>query len=241
MRQSVSEAKTLLIKAGCGVGVPIGLLEDLAPAALWLQACGRSGFDQALAAMRSLDEGRAPHAFYAVSNADPIDPSKKTQVSSIYLLAQLGDRLQIGRFAGSENSCFYDVDYPELVAATLVLLHRDLELDEPLWVLAATAEFLSKPRGEGILVQMPSVRHPRSENAGLLLVSAEGAHESKRSIDILLDADTEAVALESARTDGLTVNADTVQGLRSFALRLLVPESEQSLRFGAGAGINDTD
>ncbi|NDA15397.1 MAG: DUF3726 domain-containing protein, partial [Gammaproteobacteria bacterium] len=181
MRQSVSEAKTLLIKAGCGVGVPIGLLEDLAPAALWLQACGRSGFDQALAAMRSLDEGRAPHAFYAVSNANPVDPSKKTQVSSIYLLAQLGDRLQIGRLVGSENSCFYDVDCPELVAATLVLLHRDLELDEPLWVLAATAEFLSKPRGGGILVQMPSVRRPRSENTRLLLVSAEGAHESKRS------------------------------------------------------------
>jgi len=241
MRQSVSEAKTLLIKAGCGVGIPIGLLEDLAPATLWLQACGRNGFDQALGAMQSLDEGRAPHEFYPLSDADPSDLSKKPQLSSIYLLAPLGDRLQIGRLVGSESSRFYDVDYPELVATTLVLLHRDLELDEPLWVLVEAAEFLGQPRGGGILIQMPSVTHPRSENPGLLLVSGEGTRESERPKDILLDADNEARALEIAQTEGLTVNAETVEGLRSFASRLLVPESEQSLRFGAGAGINDTD
>ena len=72
-------------------------------------------------------------------------------------------------------------------------------------------------------------------------MNGEGTRESERPTDILLDADTEARALEITRTEGLTVNAKTVEGLRSFASRLLVPESEQSLRFGAGAGINDTD
>lgn len=241
MRQSANEAKTLLIKAGCGVGIPIGLLEDLAPSALWLQACGRNGLDQALVAIESLDKERALPEFVEAPNMRPINPEQTKQLSSVYLVAQLSDYLQLGWLEEQEDAGFHHVDRPELVAAALVLRHRELKINRYLTVLAAATAFISKPCGEGISVLNPSRAGQDPENPGSLLVAMGDAQNPDLRGEIVLDTDAERIALERSSQEGLVVASETVKGLRHYASRLLVPESDQSLRFGAGAGIIDSD
>ena len=241
MRQSASEAKTLLVKAGRGVGVPIGLLEDLAPSALWLQACGRNGLDQALAAIQCLDEGRALPEFVEVPSMRPVHSEQTKQLSSFYLLVALGDRLQLGGFDQQRTASFHAVDCPELVAAALVLLHRELKISGCLTVRAEASVFISEPRGGGISVLRSSVAGQELGTRGSLDVSVDRVHDFDREGDTVLDGDAERLALERSWQEGLVVAAETVEGLQHYASRLLVPESDQSLRFGAGAGIIDSD
>ena len=58
---------------------------------------------------------------------------------------------------------------------------------------------------------------------------------------VLIDAGKEARFHDVRRLKGLCASPDSIAGLKVFADRLLVPESEHSLKFGAGAGIVDSD
>ena len=58
---------------------------------------------------------------------------------------------------------------------------------------------------------------------------------------LLLDAAKEAQLERICETEGLCASPASIRGLKSLADRLLVPESERSLKFGAGAGLVDSD
>ena len=55
MRQSSTEFGQLLFKAGRGVGLPLGIAEDLVAPIFWLQTCGFPGDGEALNALTALE------------------------------------------------------------------------------------------------------------------------------------------------------------------------------------------
>ena len=59
--------------------------------------------------------------------------------------------------------------------------------------------------------------------------------------EILLDRESEERYLQEIDAIGLSVSRSIIEKLQQFASLLLVSETEQSLKFGAGAGLVDSD
>jgi len=96
MRQSATEFRTLLTKAGRGVGLSPGLSEDLARASVWLQACGFAGGQAALDAIEGLASKGSDPGFISLSNRSVNSSSSRGNLSSAYIGVQLADAVQLG-------------------------------------------------------------------------------------------------------------------------------------------------
>ena len=86
----------------------------------------------------------------------------------------------------------------------------------------------------------PQHRTPNGIDKRVIHLSAEQS-EFDGAGTVLIDPEKEARFHEVCRLKGLCASPDIIAQLKSFSDRLLVPESEHSLKFGAGAGIVDSD
>ena len=83
-------------------------------------------------------------------------------------------------------------------------------------------------------------RTPTGVDKGVIRLSAERSRFDDAGT-VLVDREKEARFNEICRLKGLCASPDIIAQLKAFSDRLLVPESEHSLKFGAGAGIVDSD
>jgi hypothetical protein len=74
-----------------------------------------------------------------------------------------------------------------------------------------------------------------------LKVSAIDSGGAFLAAEVLLDRALEERRLQEVDAVGLSVSRSIVEKLQQFAALLLVSETEQSLKFGAGAGLVDSD
>ena len=242
MRQSSTEFRQLVFKAGRGVGLPLGLAEDLVVPIYWLQVCGFPGDAQALNVLTALDEGRTAHEFPDLATLSNGNKGADSRLSAIYLAAVGCDALQLGWPRQDEEIRFSDVDSPLLFATALILAHRRLKTGLSLRVETEAYVLSNAPSGEVHWVEKECRDESVSAQriADVRMWSAKDPAE-RASGTVILDGAREAQFQQTCETDGLCANPDSIHGLQSLADRLLVPESERSLNFGAGAGIVDSD
>ena len=242
MRQSSTEFGQLLFKAGRGVGLPLGLAEDLVAPIFWLQVCGFPGDVEAVNVLTALDEGRAAHEFPNLAALSKDVDYEGGRLSGIYLAAVVCDSLQLGWPHQDKEIHFSNVDSPLVFAAALLLAHRRLKTDLALSIETEAYVFLNASSGKVVCVH---------KERGDESVDSEGAADvrlrsSKGMVDcargtLLLDGAREAQLHQICEAEGLCANPDSIRSLKTLADRLLIPESERSLKFGAGAGIVDSD
>lgn len=242
MHQSANELKALLIKAGLGVDLPVGISEDFAQTALWLQSSELPGLTWALCALRALDDGASSRGFPILADLDKESGSESKRVSAIYLATQLSDAVQVGGLLDGPGRTLFGIDYPELVAAALALTHRDAGLAFGIEARTKYWSFLSRIHGQGLYVRAIDESADRADAVEGALNLSMASEAIFRSIvgsgDVLTDS---RGGRPSSGREGVVAATEEIQALRAFSSRLLVPESDQSLRFGAGAGTRDAD
>ena len=239
MRQSSAEFSQLLLKAGRGVGLPLGLAEDLVDPVVWLQTCGLPGEREFHTVLAALDEGGSEARFPDLLNTDPLTASGS--VSAAYLATAACDLLQLDWPETGKEVLLPETESPRLVAAALALCHRLLRRERYLRIVTPDEVFISGPGAEITCVSKGlEHRTPGSLNKGVLRLSAEQTGFEAAGT-VLIDDGKEARFHEVCRLKGLCASPDIVVRLKTFSDRLLVPESEHSLKFGAGAGIVDSD
>jgi len=239
MRQSSAEFSQLLVKAGRGVGLLLGLAEDLVYPGIWLQTCGFPGDAEILGALTALDEEQVERRFPDLSATT--DFSSASRVSGVYLAATACDLLQLNWPAVGEKVLLPKTESPLLVAAALALSSRSLRRESFLSIRTSEHVFFVGPSGEIVCVK-EELEHqspgPTSDGVICLLAQQSGFDHAGT---VVIDAGKETRFHDVRRLKGLCANPDTIARLKVFADRLLVPESEHSLKFGAGAGIVDSD
>ena len=239
MRQSSTEFSQLLLKAGRGVGLPLGVAEDLIVPVIWLQICGFPGECEVQAALAALDEGRTEARFPDLFNKEEAIPSGR--VSAVYLATAACDLLQLDWPEMGEEVLLPEIESPRLVAASLALSHRLLGRKHFLKIVAPDEVFISGPGAEIICVgKEPQHRTPSGRREGVIRLSAEQSGFDGAGT-VLIDRVKEERFFEVCRLNGLCASPAIIAQLKAFSDRLLVPESEHSLKFGAGAGIVDSD
>jgi len=242
MRQSATEFRALLTKAGRGVGLSPGLSEDLARTSVWLQACGFAGGQAALDAIEGLAGKDSDPSFISLSNRSISGSSAQGNLSSAYIGVQLADAVQLGWPSKSEPFFFRDLDSPTLSAAAIALSCRDLDSGAELSASTSDFYFLSCPKKKEIVICTRPQNQPDDEiGIHSLKVSAIDSEGAFLGAEILLDRALEERRLQEVDAVGLSVSRSIVEKLQQFAALLLVSETEQSLKFGAGAGLVDSD
>jgi len=239
MRQSSAEFSQLLVKAGRGVGLPLGLAEDLVDPGIWLQTCGFPGDAEILGALTALDEAQVERRFPDLSATAEF--SSASRVSGVYLAAAACDFLQLNWPAVGEEVLLPKTESPLLVAAALALSNRSLRRESFLSIKTSEHVFFSAPTGEIVCVKEElGHQSPDARSDGVIrLLGQQSGFDHAGTV--LIDAGKEARFHDVRRLKGLCASPDSIAGLKVFADRLLVPESEHSLKFGAGAGIVDSD
>tara|TARA_Y100001960_G_scaffold167620_1_gene176121 strand:- start:3280 stop:3999 length:720 start_codon:yes stop_codon:yes gene_type:complete len=239
MRQSSTEFSQLLVKAGRGVGLPLGLAEDLIDPVIWLQICGFPGEYEVHVALATLDEGRTEARFPDLLNTDEAISSGR--VSAVYLATAACDLLQLDWPQAGEEVLLPETESPRLVAAALILSHRLLRRERYLRIVTPDEVFISGPGAE-ITCVSKELEHRTSSgiDKGVIRLSTEQSGFDGEGT-VLIDVEKEARFQEVCRLKGLCASPDIIAQLKTFSDRLLVPESEHSLKFGAGAGIVDSD
>ena len=239
MRQSSTEFSQLLVKAGRGVGLPLGLAEDLIDPVIWLQICGFPGEYEVHAALAALDEGRTEAYFPDLLNTE--EATSSGRVSAVYLATAACDLLQLDWPQAGEEVLLPETESPRLVAAALVLSHRLLRRERYLRIVTSDEIFISGPSEELTCVSKePQHQTPSGIDKGVIRLSAEQSGFDGAGT-VLINGEKEARFHEVCRLKGLCASPDIIAQLKIFSDRLLVPESEHSLKFGAGAGIVDSD
>ncbi|MBT6065327.1 MAG: DUF3726 domain-containing protein [Proteobacteria bacterium] len=242
MRQSATEFRTLLTKAGRGVGLSPGLSEDLARTSVWLQACGFAGGEAALDAIKGLASKDSDPGFISLSNRAINLSSSRGNLSSAYIGVQLADAVQLGWPSKGEPFFFRGLDSPTLSAAALALSCRDLDIETEVSASTSDLYFLSRPKKNEILVCAGQQIQPDDEiGPHSLTVSSIDPGGAFSGGEILLDRESEEQYLREVDGVGLSVSRSIIEKLQQFASLLLVSETEQSLKFGAGAGLVDSD
>ena len=242
MRQSATEFRALLTKAGRGVGLCPGLSEDLARTSVWLQACGFAGGQAALDAIEGLAGKDSDPSFISLSNRSISGSSSQGNLSSAYIGVQLADAVQLGWPSMGEPFFFRDLDSPTLLAAAIALSCSDLDSGAELSASTSDFYFLSCPKKKEIVICTRPQNQPDDEiGIHSLKVSAIDSEGAFLGAEILLDRALEERRLQEVDAVGLSVSRSIVEKLQQFAALLLVSETEQSLKFGAGAGLVDSD
>lgn len=239
MRQSSTEFSQLLVKAGRGVGLPLGLAEDLIDPVIWLQTCGFPGEYDFYAALSALDKGRTEARFPDLLKRD--EAISLDRESALYLATAACDLLQLDWPEVGEEVFLPETESPRLVAAALAFSYRLLRREHFLRIVTSAEVFISGPGGEITCLRKESEHQTaRGVDKGVIRLSAERSRFDDAGT-VLVDREKEARFNEICRLKGLCASPDIIAQLKAFSDRLLVPESEHSLKFGAGAGIVDSD
>lgn len=226
--RSRNEIETTVRKAACGVGLPLGLAEDVARYGLWLAAGGTPGLDVVCDA---LDEwaGGARTELTLTEVAPGLTVSDP--VPALLLAPAAEDRLAIAAAAGRPFALrAAAVSHAPLLVAAMALAGREHG--------CSVRVTWQEDNGKRGAFETSSNRLIDLERLGVsavdVMVAAERSDADHSSGDLLSETglpDWSGVPL-----------ADTVwRRLESHAARMLVPATERSRQSGAGAGILDTD
>ena len=125
MRQSVSEFGQLVLKAAVGVGVPLGIAEDIVQSVLWLQIRGLPADRSIWHALTSLDRGDANPGTVTDGSQYELEALPGKKLSSVYLSVFLMDALQTGWPAIGKSFIYAGVDSPLLVLGALAWANNE--------------------------------------------------------------------------------------------------------------------
>ena len=242
VRQSVSEFGQLVLKATLGVGVPLGIAEDIVQSVLWLQIRGFVADRSICHALTSLDLGDANPGKVADGSQHELKALPGKKLSSVYLSAFLMDALQTGWPPVAKSITYSKVDSPLLVLGALAWANNEAQRTFRLQFMADGQDFSVKfvPGGATVhkFKEQPTTALGR---AGCLIVQAPGTKPCDDGAELVLDKNLAGDLVQTGFRVGLTADATSVACLKAFAARMLVLETDRSLRQGAGAGVIDAD
>ena len=242
MRQSVSEFGQLVLKATLGVGVPLGIAEDIVQSVLWLQIRGLPADQSICHALNSLDLGDANPGKVTNGSQHELKALPGKKLSSVYLSAFLMDALQTGWPPVGKSVTYPEVDSPLLVLGALACANSEAQRTFRLQYVTDEQDFSVKFVPGGATVhkfrKQPTTVLSR---AGCLIVQAPGAEPCHDGAELILDKNLAGDLVRVGFRNGLTADVTSVVCLKAFAARMLVLETDRSLRQGAGAGVIDAD
>jgi len=242
VRQSVSEFGQLVLKATVGVGVPLGIAEDIVQAVLWLQVRGFAADRSICQALNSLDLGDANPGKVADGSQHELNALPGKKLSSVYLSAFLMDALQTGWPPVGNSVTYSEVESPLLVFGALAWANSEAQRTFRLQFMTDEQDFSVKfvPGGATVhkFKEQPTTALGR---AGCLIVQAPGTKPCDDGAELVLDKNLAGDLVQTGFRVGLTADATSVACLKAFAARMLVLETDRSLRQGAGAGVIDAD
>lgn len=242
VRQSVSEFGQLVLKAAVGVGVPLGIAEDIVQSVLWLQIRGLPADRSICQALTSLDRGDANPGKVTDGSRHELEALPGKKLSSVYLSVFLMDALQTGWPAIGKSFIYAGVDSPLLVLGALAWANNEAKRSFRLQFVTDEQAFSVKlVAGSATVHKFQEQSTSALSGAGRFIVQNADTAPCHDEAELILD---ERLAEDLARTGcrvGLTADATSVACLKAFADRMLVLESDRSLRQGAGAGVIDAD
>jgi hypothetical protein len=242
VRQSVSEFGQLVLKATLGVGVPLGIAEDIVQSVLWLQIRGFVADRSICHALTSLDLGDANPGKVTDGSQHELKALSGKKLSSVYLSTFLMDTLQTGWPRVGKSVTYPEVDSPLLVFGALAWANNEAQRTFRLQFVTDEQVFSVKLVPRGVTVHKLK-KQPAStlSDAGCFIVQNVDTQPSHDGAELVLDDSLAEDHVRVGRRAGLTVDATSVACLKAFADRMLVLESDRSLRQGAGAGVIDAD
>ena len=242
VRQSVSEFGQLVLKATLGVGVPLGIAEDIVQSVLWLQIRGFVADRSICHALTSLDRGDATPGTVADWNRYELKALPGQKLSSIYLSVFLMDALQTGWPPVGQSVTYPEVDSPLLVLGALAWANNEAQRTFRLQFVTDAQAFSVKLSPGGATVHKIQKQPESTPNgAGGFSVQNADTQPCHDDAELILDDSLAEDHVRVGRRAGLTADPASVACLKAFANRMLVSESDRSLRQGAGAGVIDAD
>lgn len=242
VRQSVSEFGQLVLKATLGVGVPLGIAEDIVQSVLWLQIRGLPADWNICHALTSLDLGDANPGKVTDGSRHELKALPGKKLSSVYLSAFLMDALQTGWPPVGKSVTYPEVDSPLLVLGALAWANNEAQRTFRLQFVTDEQAFSVKIVPQGATVhrfkKQPASTHNGTGCFSVQNADTEPCHDGA---ELVLDDSLAEDHIRVGRRAGLTADATSVACLKAFADRMLVLESDRSLRQGAGAGVIDAD
>jgi hypothetical protein len=242
VRQSVSEFGQLVLKATVGVGVPLGIAEDIVQPVLWLQIRGFPADQSICQALNSLDRRDADPGKVTDRNRHEFKALPGKKLSSVYLSVFLMDALQTGWPATGKPLIYAGVDSPLLVLGALAWANNEAQRTFRLQFVTDQQAFSAQLVPGGATVHKFQ-NQPTSalSGAGCFIVQNADTEPCHDGAELVLDESLAEDLVRVGARVGLTADATSVACLKAFAARMLVLESDRSLRQGAGAGVIDAD
>jgi hypothetical protein len=242
VRQSVSEFGQLVLKATLGVGVPLGIAEDIVQSVLWLQIRGFVADRSICHALTSLDLGDASPGKVTDGSQHELKALSGKKLSSVYLSVFLMDALQTGWPTIGKSFIYDGVDSPLLVLGALAWANNQAKRSFRVQFIADEQAFSVTLVPGGATVHKFQKKPTSPHNsAGCFIVQNAGTEPCHDGAKLILDKSLAEDLVQAGCRVGLTVDATSVACLKAFADRMLVLESDRSLRQGAGAGVIDAD
>ena len=242
MRQSISEFGQLVLKAAAGVGVPLGIAEDIVQSVLWLQMRGFPADQSICQALTCLDRGDATPGTVADWSRHELRAQPGKKLSSIYLSVFLMDALQTGWPAIGESFIYAGVDSPLPVLGALAWANNEAKRSFRLEFVTDEQAFSVKlVAGRVTVHKFQKQATSALSGAGCVIVQDMDTKPCHDGVELMLDERLAEDLVRAGCRVGLTADAASVARLKAFANRMLVSESDRSLRQGAGAGVIDAD
>jgi hypothetical protein len=164
------------------------------------------------------------------------------KLSSVYLSAFLMDALQTGWPATEKPLIYAGVDSPLLVFGALAWVNDEARRTFRLQFVTDEQAFSVKLVPGGATVHKIQKQPESTHNgAGGFTVQNADTQPCHDGAELILDDSLAEDLVRVGRRAGLTADATSVACLKALADRMLVLESDRSLRQGAGAGIIDAD
>ena len=152
------------------------------------------------------------------------------------------DALQTGWPPVGKSVTYPEVDSPLLVLGALAWANNEAQRTFRLQFVTDEQVFSVKLVPRGVTVHKLK-KQPAStlSDAGCFIMQNADTQPCHDGAELVLDDSLAEDHIRVGRRAGLTVDATSVACLKAFADRMLVLESDRSLRQGAGAGVIDAD
>jgi len=238
---SVNEVRFFFTRAAVGAGVPFGLGEDFAKAAIWLATMGADPAGVAAPALQSQAEGKSDaHIISHSSETSMRFMSKDSKpLSVLYTGPSVADQLCVAVANGESLQLVVEnVDQPALLAAYLASAEIEGAAIAVSWIGSTgdTTRIEIAPDGtcafasgdnQNLLAGIPANMEVTCSNQNLTDRRWQEKQPTTPRRDVL--------------EQGVEVGAESWAVVLEFFRKCLVPSSQESLEQGAGAGMTDND
>lgn len=238
MRISVNELDILARKAAIGAGIDYGYASEAAQSLTWLYASGIDAIQGYIHALQAWSSGKTnPAVASRVNDTCTIKPAKAGSVCVLYAAPAARDFLQVINRTGHHGRIeLKNVDNPLFVLAELAREQSAkpaiIRCTEPGQTTTRWATRLSNAPPDYAVHIDGDVRH--ASPADMLVRPDNQSDATKTRTTLTTDPD-------SLFRLGITIEATYYDALKAFLNLTLVPDSEESRKHGAGAGLVDSD